>query len=1558
MIFAFYGYNESQAGEAGLPAFKENVAAFIKHTLAQQYNGRSAPRLALFSPIAHEFIDDSNLPSREAVAESNRRLKLYCDAMAEVCKSQGILFVDVFSALASSPAGQSLTINGIHPTEQGDRLIAAAGVRGLFPDKAQAAMDETALQSLRAAVNDKNWHWFYRHRTTDGYSTYGDRAFLKFVGGQTNYEVAQRELEVLDVQTSNRDKVVWAAAQGRNIKPDDSNLPPFIPVVTNKPGTLPGGKHLFQGGEEAIRLMTVHKDMKVELFADETKFPELIGPVQMAFDTRGRLWVAVWPNYPHWKPTTPMNDKLLILEDTDGDGRADRSTTFVDDIQNPTGFEFWNGGVLVAQGPDLLFLKDTDGDDRYDVKQRIVHGLDTADTHHTANSFVLDPGGSLYFQEGTFHHSQVESPWGPARRVVNGAVFRYEPRQQRADVYVTFGFANPHGHVFDAWAQDIVVDGTGAVPYHGILFSSLLNFPQKHGRPPTVYQQRTRPCPGLEILSSSHFPEEYRGRLLVPNVIGFQGILQYKLEDRDSSLGATELQPIVSSTDPNFRPADVEVGPDGAIYFLDWQNPIIGHMQHNLRDPSRDHQHGRVYRVTYNGRTLVKPAPISGLPIAQLLERLQDPDDRVRYRVRIELSGRPSKEVIAATQTWAAALSTSDKDYEHHLLEALWVHQHHNTVNRPLLERVLASTNWRARAAAVRVLQAWHEQVPNTLELLRRAAADESSPVRLMAIWAASFVRQAEAIEVLLIAGDYPTDLYIEHLTKEVLKTLQPLVNEAQKEKRPLAFASAAGARYVLKGLSTDELLKQERTQGVLVELINRSGISDAVRREAVVSLARTEKKSEVRVVMDAIHTLDARGSGADVGLVFDLVRQLTGRSTSELESVRAEIEKLALTARQPILRQIGYVSLINIDGQVEPAWKLAAESPPRLVDFCNALPLVADASVRATLYEKIEPLVHGLPPGAAKPQGTSGRFVRVELPGKGTLTLAEVEVYSGGQNVARNGRANQKNTGAGGDASRGIDGKKSGSFGDGGQTHTEENTGKPYWEVDLGDEYPIERIDIYNRTDGSLGNRLNNFTLLVLNAQRQEVYRKDQNPAPKPSVEIALPAGSSEVLVRRAAMNALTSVRGQELKTFQTLAGFVRSGDERTTAIRALQHLPHATWPKDEAPALAKVLVESLRHTPAKDRTSDASLDAFDFADALSTLLPADQAKKLRADLGELGVRVIKIGTVFEKMSYDKELIAVQAGKPVEFVLENSDLMPHNFVIVRPGALEEVGMQAEASAQQPGFAERQFVPNSPHVLAKSQLLQPRATQKVSFMVPKTPGVYPFVCTYPGHWRRMYGALYVVADLDAYLANPDAYLVAAKIEPQDALLKDRRPRTEWTFASLAGAAETLDHAAMGHTHGDDHASRSFGNGKQLFTVANCVACHKIGDVGHQFGPELAKLDPKLKPSDILRHVLEPSEKIEEKYQTQVIQLDNGRVVQGMVVEETPEVVKLIENPLVKADPVVVPKSQIEERTVSKVSIMPKGLLDKLTRDEILDLVSFLAARGDSKHVIFQSGHHH
>ena len=381
----------------------------------------------------------------------------------------------------------------------------------------------------------------------------------------------------------------------------------------------------------------------------------------------------------------------------------------------------------------------------------------------------------MYMQEGTFHHSQIETPWGAPRRVANGAVFRYEPRTQKTDVYVSFGFANPHGHIFDAWGRDIVWDGTGSQPYHGLLFSGDLDFPNKHGRPPQVYQQRTRPCSGTEVLSSSHFPEEFRGNILVNNVIGFQGILQYKPQDKESSLAAVEVEPIVFSSDPNFRPGDVEVGPDGAIYFTDWQNPIIGHMQHNLRDPSRDHDHGRVYRVRYEGRDLLKPAPVAGQPIEKLLDLLKHVDNRTRHLARVELSGRPTSEVIPAAKKWIAALDTGSASYEHHVLEGLWLHQSHNSVDVDLLKKVLRSPEPKARAAATRVLTYWRDRVPQPLDLFSAQVNDENASVRLHAIWGLSYFTgkdAAKASEVVVESLIHPQDGYLKFQLDETTKTL------------------------------------------------------------------------------------------------------------------------------------------------------------------------------------------------------------------------------------------------------------------------------------------------------------------------------------------------------------------------------------------------------------------------------------------------------------------------------------------------------------------------------------------------------------------------------------------------------------------------------------------------------------------------------------------------------------------------------------------------------------------------------------------------------------------
>jgi putative heme-binding domain-containing protein len=1549
VVLAFFGYNESFAGEEGLPQFQADLESFLRHTLNQKY-GRANARVVLFSPIAHENLKSPNLPNGE---ENNKRLAMYTNAMKETAAKFEVPFVDLFTPTKAlyAAAKAPLTINGIHLTSEGNKAVAGVIEKSLFGSQ---NADAAVRDKIRAAVLDKNFHWYQRYRATDGYSVYGGRADLKFTDGQTNRVVAQRELEVIDVMCVNRDKVIWAAAKGEAAKPDDSKLPPFIPVVTNKLGKGPNGEHIFLSGEDGIKQMTVGKGLKVNLFADESMFKELVNPVQMAWDTKGRLWVATWPTYPHWKPTGQMNDKLLILEDTNGDGRADTCKVFADNLHNPTGFEFYNGGVLVAQAPDLVFLKDTNGDDKADVMTRVMHGLDTADTHHTSNSFVLDPGGAVYFQEGTFHYSQVETPYGPPQRVANGGVFRYDPRTMKPEIYVTFGFANPHGHVFDRWGQDIIVDGTGANPYHGPLFSGYLPYPDKHARPPQVYQQRTRPCGGMEIMSSGHFPPEFEGNLAVTNCITFHGVLRYKISDVGSSLGGQELEPILSSTDPHFRPVEAKMGPDGALYVADWHNPIIGHMQHNLRDPSRDNTHGRVYRVSYEGRQPSVPAKIAGEPVEKLLDLLKHPEDRVRYRAKIELGGRGTDEVMLALKKWVAALDTKHPDYEHHRLEALWLRQYHNVVDVKALEGVLKSPDFRARAAAVRVLCYQRDRVPEALDLLKVAAADEHARVRLIAVWAASFFKVPEAAEVVFIARDKPTDLYITHTATETMRALDPLLKKAIASKTPIKFTTTSGSRYLVKSVATEDLLKMDRTPGVNLELLFRSGVRDEFRREALSGLAVSEGKPELAVLVKAIDEHD-KSTATEESVAFDLIRLLTSRPQAEIAGVRADLEKLALTGKTQISRELAFVSLIAADGDVEKTWALAAKSVPTLTDLVAAMPMIRDAGQRAALYPKIEALLGGLPAELAatvgKDKPTAGRFVRVELPGpQRTLTLAEVEVMSDGVNVARKGKASQINTSHGGTAGRAIDGNKNGNYNAGGQTHTQEGIANPWWEVDLGREVPVQKILVYNRTDTNLSDRLKGFTLKLLDKDRKVVFETKNNPA-KDKSEFAVGAASPERIVRRSAMLAITSVRGKEAAAFQAISKFVGDEAERPFALQAVLRIPSKEWPKDSAAPLLGEVMKFIRSLPVAERTSPVALDAMTFGESLTEFLPADQAKAARKELAEIGVRVIRVGTKVDQMEFDRERLIVQAGKPVEFVFENTDIMPHNFVIVTPGQLAPVGNAAEAFATQPAAAGKHFVPPMPGgtVLLASKLLQPRESEQLRFTAPKQPGIYPYVCTYPGHWLRMHGALYVVADLEEYTANPEAYLAKNPLPVKDDLLKFNRPRTEWKLAELTEAVAEME--AKG--------GRNFATGRQMFTIGTCVACHKFGNQGNDFGPDLTKLDPKefKSAADVVKHMLDPSLRIEDKYASYTLTLGSGKTVTGMIVEEKNGVVKLIENPVASAKPLEIKAEDIDGRRKAATSIMPKGLLDKLTKDEILDLTAYVWGKADPKSKLF-GGHDH
>ena len=522
-----------------------------------------------------------------------------------------------------------------------------------------------------------------------------------------------------------RDQRIWDIAQGKTVsdKIDDSGTGEFVKVVTNVKNPIN-----ITGPEDSRQKMKLPEGFEVNLFASEVEFPNLANPVQFTFDAKGRLWVCNMESYPQYLPGKLPNDKILIYEDTNGDGKADKETVFADGLHVPTGLELYNGGVIVAQQPNVMYLKDTDGDDKADVRELILHGFDSADSHHSISAFTFDQGGALYFEEGTFHHTQVESPYGPVR-VKDAGVFRFEPRNGRFSVFVSYRFANPWGHVVDGWGQNFVADASGGANYYGTAFSGDVDYPDKHASLKQFLTKQWRPTAGCELVSSRHFPKEMQGDYLLNNCIGFQGVLQYRMKEVGSGFAADPVEPLLQSADPNFRPVDIEFAPDGTLFVCDWFNPLVGHMQHSLRDENRDHAHGRIWRIRHKTNDLVKPAKIAGEPIDALLATLSGtPEERTRYRVRGELWGRDREETLSTAKKWLAGLATKDADYEHNRLEVLWLHQAHDVVDVDLLKAVLKSPEPKARAAATRVLCYWARSRAGTSRVAARASQRRASP--------------------------------------------------------------------------------------------------------------------------------------------------------------------------------------------------------------------------------------------------------------------------------------------------------------------------------------------------------------------------------------------------------------------------------------------------------------------------------------------------------------------------------------------------------------------------------------------------------------------------------------------------------------------------------------------------------------------------------------------------------------------------------------------------------------------------------------------------------------
>lgn len=748
-IIAFFGFNSSFEGPEGLERYKKELEAFLVHTLAQKYNGESAPQLALVSPTAFENLSGTyDVPDGK---KENENLELYTAASKEIAEKNKVLFIDAFTASKEwFEEGKEYTIDGAQLSDLGYQSLAPVLADAIF---GEAKTDEGSRTGIHAAVTDKNFFWHNDFKVPNGVHVYG-RRYNPFGPDNYPYEIKKtREYTVI------RDQAIHAALKGESfdVAAADAKTSKLPPVETNYQPSEKNGTIDYKPGKVVESKIKVADGYKIELFASEEDFPDLSNPVQLAFDNKGRLWVATMASYPHYKIGDPLpEDKLLILEDTDKDGKADKQTVFAGDLHIPIGFEIAHDGVYVSQSGSLVFLKDTDGDDHYDTKEVLMSGFDDHDTHHAISAFVVDPSGAIMMGEGVFLHTNVESAYGPVRGT-NGGFYRYSPQRKKVERHAQYTIPNPWGVAFDDFGQDFFLHTSGTKLSWMMPGSVKAVYGVNLDAPDLITSESVRPTSGLEFVSSRHFPDEVQGDILLNNAIGFLGAKQHEVIEDGTGFTTKFRQDLFVSEDLNFRPVDLEFAPDGSLYVVDWCNALIGHMQHSARDPNRDHEHGRVYRVTYPGRPLVEPAKVAGASIDELLENLKLPEYRTRYRTRRELRGHDAGQVVPAAKAWAAK-----QDDDRLKLEALWVTWGANQVDGDLLKELLKSGDHRVRSGAARVLRYNHDRVEGGEDLLLAAANDEHGRVRLEAVTTASHLPKEQGLEIVAAAELKGVDKYSE----------------------------------------------------------------------------------------------------------------------------------------------------------------------------------------------------------------------------------------------------------------------------------------------------------------------------------------------------------------------------------------------------------------------------------------------------------------------------------------------------------------------------------------------------------------------------------------------------------------------------------------------------------------------------------------------------------------------------------------------------------------------------------------------------------------------------
>lgn len=611
------------------------------------------------------------------------------------------------------------------------------------------------VEALRRAILWKNELFFHRWRPQNQTYLFG---FRKYEQGQNAREIPQFDPIILsaeqEIQKLRAPKAYRVDLVARE-KPADRPRRTRFPSAAADPGTAgrkqPDSQPAASSTQDHPRFDAA-PELEVSLWAEN---PMLAKPIQINFDPKGRLWVASSSVYPQVEPGAKADDKILILEDANGDGRAEKSTVFAEGLLIPTGVEPGDGGCYVGQSTELLHFRDRNGDGRADERRVVLSGFGTEDTHHIVHTLRWGYDGALYMNQSIYIHTHTETPHGVVR-LNSGGVLRLQPANQAFEVFLR-GFCNPWGHHFDEFGQSFVTDGAGG---QGVCYGL-------PGAMYFTYAGARRICNsispgdhpkfcGLEMIHSEHFPPDWQGSVVTSDFRANR-VTRFAISEQGSAFAARHMPDLLRTTNVTFRPIDVKLGPDGALYIADWANPIINHGEVDFRDPRRDHVHGRIWRVAMKGRPLTPKTDFTKITNLDLLGFLVSSNSYARHQARRVLIERGPK-ILPDLKAW-----TLTQTAERARLEALWLHQALDAVEPQLLGDLLRAKDGRVRAAAVRVLSHWRERLPNAAAALAALPTDDHPRVRIEAIRALGEIQTAEAAEQTLAILDRPMDPFLDY---------------------------------------------------------------------------------------------------------------------------------------------------------------------------------------------------------------------------------------------------------------------------------------------------------------------------------------------------------------------------------------------------------------------------------------------------------------------------------------------------------------------------------------------------------------------------------------------------------------------------------------------------------------------------------------------------------------------------------------------------------------------------------------------------------------------------